>query len=196
MPDRRLNEMLQLPSRRETAEILGCAFVAAAICWYFGVDVWHAILLGCAITVTALAVLIGSAAPDALDLSWRPGKRSQREGSRSDVANLSRSLRSGWGYVGLTAERQLQQIARRRLALEGLDLGNADHRPAIEQRIGAASYRVLVRPHGRMPTLRALISCLDALDALDSTHYPVPPPRSRRWDLSRIPSSLGRARER
>ena len=196
MRDRRLKEMLHLPGRRATIEILGAAFLIAAICWYFGVDAWHAILLGCAITVTALAVLVGSSAPDALELSWRPGKRARREGSRSDVANLSGSLRSGWGYVGLTAERKLQQIARRRLALEGLDLGNADHRSAIEQRIGAASYRVLVRPHGRLPRLRGLVSCLDALDAIDSTHYPAPPPRPRRWDLPRIPFSLGRARER
>lgn len=196
MRDRHLNEMLHLPSRRVTIEILAAACVIAVICWYFGVDGWHAILLGCAITVTALAVLVGTAAPDALDLSWRPGKRAQREGSRSDVANLSRSLRSGWGYVGLTAERQLQQIARRRLALEGLDLGNADHRSAIEQRIGAASYRVLVRPHGRLPRLGGLLKCLDALDAVDSTHYPVSPSRSRRWGLATIPFSLGRARER
>ena len=113
MGNRRLIEMLHLPSRREMIEIFGAGFLIAVLCWYFGVDAWHAILLGCAITVTALAVLVGSSAPDALELSWRPGKRASREGSRSDVANLSSSLRSGWGFVGLTAERQLQQIARR-----------------------------------------------------------------------------------
>ena len=191
-----LIEMLHLPSRREMIEIFGAGFLIAVLCWYFGVDAWHAILLGCAITVTALALLVGSSAPDALDLSWRPGKRASREGSRSDVANLSSSLRSGWGFVGLTAERQLQQIARRRLAVEGLDLRNADHRSAIEQRIGAPAYRVLVSPAGRLPRLRSLISCLDALDAIDSTHYPAPQQRARRWDLPGIPFSPGRARER
>jgi hypothetical protein len=105
MRGRRLNEMLHLPSRRETFGILGAGILTAAICWYFGDDVWHAILLGCAVTVTALALLVGSSAPDALDLDWRSGRRARREGSRSDVANLSASLRSGWGYVGLTAER-------------------------------------------------------------------------------------------
>jgi hypothetical protein len=196
MRNRQLIGMLHLPSRRETIEILGAGLLIAVLCWYFGVDAWHAILLGCAITVTALALLVGSSAPDALDLSWRPGKHARREGSRSDVANLSSSLRSGWGFVGLTAERQLQQIARRRLALEGLDLKNADHRSAIEQRIGTRAYRVLVSPAGRLPSLRALLNCLDALDAIDSTHYPAPQPRARRWDLPGIPFSLGRARER
>jgi hypothetical protein len=188
--------MPHLPSRRKTIEILGAGFLIALLCWYFGVDAWHAILLGCAITVTALALLVASSAPDALDLSWRPGKRASREGSRSDIASLSSSLRSGWGFVGLTAELRLQQIARRRLALEGLDLKNAEHRSAIEQHIGTPAYRVLVRPGGRLPRLRALLSCLDALDAIDPTNYPAPQPRARRWDLPGIPFSLGRARER
>ena len=196
MRDRWLKEMLRPPTRRQVRETLGAGFGIALICWYFGVDVWHAVLLGCAITVTALALLVGSSAPDSLDLSWRPGRRAHREGSRSDVANLSSSLRSGWGFVGLTAERQLQQIARRRLALEGLDLKNADHRPAIESRIGTRAYRALVSTQGRVPTMRTLLHCLDALDAIDSTHYPAPQPRARRWDLPVIPFSLGRARER
>lgn len=196
MRNLRLIQLLHLPSRRETIEILGAGFLITVICWYFGVDAWHAILLGCAITVTALALLAGSTAPDALEVSWRPGKRASREGSRSDVASLSSSLRSGWGFVGLTAELRLQQIARRRLALEGLDLNNAEHRSAIEQLIGASAYRVLVRPGGRLPSLRALLSCLNALDAIDSTNYQAPQRRARRWDLPGIPFSLGRARER
>lgn len=188
--------MLHLPSRRETGKILGAGCLIALICWYFGVDIWHAILLGCAITVIALALVVGSSAPDARDLSWHPGERERREGSRSDVANLASSLRGGWGFVGLTAERQLQQIARRRLALEGLDLDNAAHRPAIERRIGARTYRLLVRSKRRVPTLRALVRCLDTLDAIDSTHYPAPQPRARRRDPPRIPFSLGRPRAR
>ena len=191
-----LNDTLHLPSRRELVEVLGAAVLIAVICWYFGVDVWHSILLGCAITVAALAVLAGASAPDARELSWQPGKRTRKDGSRSDVSNLSSSLHSGWGFVGLTAERQLQQIARRRLALEGLDLQNADHRPAIERRIGARAYRALVSPRGRVPSLRALINCLNALDAIDPTHYPAPPPRARRWDLPGIPFHPGRPRDR
>ncbi len=193
MHSQRLNEVLHLPSRRETRKILGAGFLIAVICWYFGVDVWHAILLGCAITVIALALSVGYAAPNARDLSWRGGRHARREGSRSEIADLSASLRGGWGYVGLTAQERLRQIARRRLALEGLDLGNAEHRSAIERRIGAGAYRVLVSSQGRVPRLRALLNCLDALDSI---HYPAPQPRARRWDLPGIPLHLGRTHER
>ena len=125
---RTLTEMLRLPTRREAIRTLCAGVLIAAICWYFGVDVWHAILLGCAMTVTALAVFAGTSAPDARDLSWRPGKRVRNDGSRNDVASLSSSLHAGWGVVGLTAERRLHEIARRRLALDGLDLQNVDDR--------------------------------------------------------------------
>jgi hypothetical protein len=185
--------MVRLPSRRQATQILGAAFLLAVICFYFGVDAWHAILLGCAITVTGFALHVGSMASDARDLSWRPGNRSSRAGSRNEVANLSRSLRAGWGFVGLTAERRLNEIARRRLALEGLDLRNPEHQPAIELLIGGAAYRVLRSRQGRVPSLRALTYTLDMLDAIDSTHYPVPQPRARRWGpLPAIPFSLGR----
>lgn len=185
VPNQQLNEMLDRHSRRETGRILGAGFLIAAICWYFGVDLWHAILLGCAITVASLVLVVGASARDARNRGWRPGKRARRAGSRSDVANLSSSLRGGWGYVGLTAEEQLQQIARRRLALEGFDLDNAEHRSAIERRIGAEAYRALVSSQGRVPKLRALLDCLDALDAIDEAHYPAPRPRARRRRLAK-----------
>jgi hypothetical protein len=194
--NRRVNQMLRLPSRRELEKVVGAAFLIGVICWYFGVDVWHAILLGCAITVTALALLVGSSATDARDLSWRAGKRPRSEGSRSEIANLSSSLKGDWGFVGLTAERQLQQIARRRLALEGLDLSNAQQRSAIESRIGTQAYRVLVNRRGRVPSLLALVKCLDALDAIDPSRYPQPQQRARRWALPGIPFGLGRAHGR
>jgi hypothetical protein len=191
-----LTDMLRLPTRREALQTLGAGVLVAAICWYFGVDVWHAILLGCAITVTALACLAGGSAPDARDLGWRPGKRVGKAGSRNDVASLSSSLHAGWSLVGLTAQRRLYEVARRRLALDGLDLQNADDRPAIESRIGAPTYRILMSSKSGRLTLRRLMYCLDMLDAIDSNHYPVPQPRSRRWDRQSIPFTLGRARER
>ena len=193
---RTLTEMLRLPTRREAIRTLCAGVLLAAICWYFGVDVWHAILLGCAITVTALAVFAGTSAPDARDLSWRPGKRVRNDGSRNDVASLSSSLHAGWGVVGLTAERRLHEIARRRLALDGLDLQNVDHRLAIERRIGGRACQILVRGQSRRLRLRTLRYSLDMLDAIDSNHYPTPQPRSQGWDPQSILSSLWRARER
>jgi len=170
--------MLRL-SRREASRIVCAAILIAALCWYFGADVWHAVLLGCAITVLGLAVGAATSAPEARDLSWLGGVRTRREGSRNDVASLSSSLHAGWGFVGLTAERRLQQLARRRLALEGLDLQNANHRVAIEGRIGTRAYRVLVLDRRRQLRLRTLMHCLQVLDALNPTYYPTPQARLR-----------------
>ncbi len=196
MGRRTLIEMLRLPTRRETIRTLCAGLSIAVVCWYFGVDVWHAILLGCAITVIALAAVAGTSTPDARDLSWRPGKRVRNDGSRNDVASLSSSLHAGWGFVGLTAERRLHLIAARRLALDGLDLRDAEHRLAIERRIGGRAYRILQRGQRRRLRLRTLRYSLDMLDAIDPNHYPTPMPRSQGWDLQSTLTSLGRARER
>lgn len=194
MDVRTLTAMLSRPQRREPLKSLAAGLGIALICWYFGVDVWHSILLGCAITVIGLACQAGTLALDARELGWRPGSRSHSAGSRNDVASLSASLRVDWWFVGPTADRRLHEIARRRLVLDGLDLGNPEHQAAIERRIGAPAYRVLARRKSRRLTLRMLIHCLDALDATDPTHYPAPA-RARRRDLRWIPFSLGRARE-
>ena len=194
MREHGLGERLRLPTRRETVSAVAAAALAAFICWYFGVNVWHSILLGCAATVASFAVMAGGSPPELRDLSWRHRSR-KRLGARNEIARLSQSLRSGWEPVGLTAERRMHQIARRRLALEGLDLLNRDHRDAIERLIGGRAYRTLVHPLGRRPRLRALLHCLDALDANDAEHYTPPQPHSRRMpDL--IPSNLRRPRER
>lgn len=191
-----LTGIVRLPSRSEAVRGLSAAALIAVICWFFGVDAWHSILLGCAITVAILAGTVMTSSPEAEDLSWRHGKGAGSEGSRNDVANLSYSLNAGWGRVGLTAGRRLHQIARRRLALEGLDLQNADHGPAIERRIGRPAYRILMRSDKRRLRLGTLMSCLDALDAIDSTHYPAPQPGSRRRRPNLIPARVGRTRER
>lgn len=183
---------LRPPNRRAAVQVLCVAAPVAALCWYFGVDVWHSILLGCAITVAVLACGAATSAPDISDVGWRAGRKASRDGSRNDVASLSSSLRAGWGLVGLTAERQARQIARRRLALEGLDLADPAHRPAIERRIGGSAYRVLTRQSHRRLRMRTLLSCLDALDTLDPAYYPVPLRRSRVAGARRTPSTSPR----
>lgn len=157
--------------RRNTLITVGVAALIAAICWYFGVDVWHSILLGCAITVLILAVAMASSAPVPDERTPDHGRR-RADGSRSDVAILSRSLRVGWGTVGLTAERRLHRIAVHRLALEGLYLDNPEHRELIERRVGTRVYRTLTRTNRRGMRRRTLVHCLGALDALNPNYYP------------------------
>ena len=168
------------PRRPEWRRVLVGGVLVAVICWYFGVDAWHSILLGCAITVTALACLLGMSAADAREVSWHLVQRASRRGSRSDLVGLSAALRGGWGYVGLSAEGRLQQIARQRLDLEGLDLRNPQHRAAIEQLIGTTAYRALAPGRrNRVIRLHRLVHCLDMLAAIAFAHYPVPAARPR-----------------
>jgi hypothetical protein len=159
--------------------VTGIAVLVAAICWYFGANVWHSILLGSAITVAWMASVAGTAYPEIRDLGWRHGDRAINTGSRNDVANLSWSLRSGWAFVGRQAEWRLRDIARRRLALEGLDLNDPADGPAIQARIGRPVYRVLIRTSGkRRLRRRTLLNCLDALDGLNPSYYPAPQPHA------------------
>ncbi|MGH2861939.1 MAG: hypothetical protein ACRDLT_10610 [Solirubrobacteraceae bacterium] len=173
--------MLLLLNCRAAVRLVGAGVLIGVVCWFFGLDAWRASLSGCSVTVAGLVLLSGSSDPDSRDLGWRRSGRARQRGSRSDVASLSSLLHPGWGYVDVVAFERLQSLVRRRLLLEGLDLDQADQRSAIERRIGPETYGVLAGRQGRVPTLRALISCLDALDETDSTHYPAPQPRARPW---------------
>ncbi len=190
----RLTDSLTLPGRTQALQVLAVAAVVAVICWYFGVNVLHALLLGVAITVIAFVCLVVTLTPQARDIAWRARKQAGGKGSRTDVANLSGALKGGWGQVGRTAERRLWQLARRRLALEGLDLQSAEHRTAIEARIGRTAYRTLKRTGKGGVRLRTLVHCLDTLDALNPTYYPAPQADPRQSRVSMIPRR--RARER
>jgi hypothetical protein len=190
---RRAGQALHRLNLRTTLAAGAATLVLGAIAWYFGNDVWHAILIGCAVTALFFAARTGWSIPAVRDLSWRYRQRGT-EGTRNEVATLARSLRSGWGGVGLTAERRLRQLARRRLALEGLDLRDDEHREAIERRIGASSYRLLTRPDGPRPRLRAVLQTLDLLDGLNADHYAAPQGGVRRGTPNR--PNLRRNRER
>ncbi len=171
------------------------AAVIALVCWYFGASAWHAIALGAAITVAWLAADAAASAAGGGEPAWRPLRRGSADGARRDVDSLAWSLRGGLGGVGLAAERELRQVARHRLALEGLDLGDPAQRGAIERRIGASAYRALTRRRWGRLRLASLARVLDALDALNPVYYPLP----RGGGLAhRGPSPAGprRARER
>jgi hypothetical protein len=140
--------------------------VLCAVAWYLGANVWHAILLGGAITVVLRAAALVSE-PEELGFSWRPDRRSRARGGRSDVTNLAMSVRPRWGRTGVTADRRVVEIARRRLALRHLDLKNPDHRAQIQQLVGSRAYRSLTREDYRGMRLHSLQRCLDALDSLE-----------------------------
>lgn len=191
-----LLQVLRALNRRVTIRILLAALLIAAVCWYFGADVAHSIMIGSAATTLGLIFLIANDNPDFGNTGWRSETRTNQQGARRDVAQLSRSLRGSYGRVGRAAVTQAQRLARQRLARYQLDLLNPADRPRIEHLIGHHAYAVLVRGERRPPLLRSFIHCLNALDALDPTKPITLRPRSRPWFLNFTPRRPRRARER
>jgi hypothetical protein len=168
------------PKRRATVRILILALLAAALCWYFGANALHAILIGGVVTTVGVIGLVASETPDLIVIDWRSAGRPNRHGARSDVAELSWTLRGSFGRVGSPAVWRARRLARQRLARHQLDLLNPADRPEIERLIGRRAYAVLVSGERRSPLLRTFVHCLDALDALDPARPSTPPSGSRR----------------
>lgn len=193
-----LRQLTRPPERRTTIGVLAVAFLFALIFWYFGADVWHAILIGAGITLVALLGWLAMAIQVG-DSPWSSRGRSNQAGSRSDISELSWSLR---GNSGTAAVWRLRRIARQRLVRHHLDLDNAADRHRIEQLIGRQAYVVLARGRRRQVRLRALLRCLDALDALaamdpaDTVRAMTPAPRAGRRPLTFTRPRPRRARER
>jgi hypothetical protein len=159
-----LASLVRPPRRRQVAVLLlGTAF-AAALCWFAGMDAWHAGTVG---LVLAAAGLCAIAVPDHRDAAWPEVAGPDGEGARWDVARLSWSLRPKRGRIPQAGLVRVQELARHRLALRGLDLADPDDRAAIERLIGTAAYATVALPAARPPRVRAVVHCLDMLDRLD-----------------------------
>ncbi len=171
--------LVRAPQRRATIWALVVAVLVAVTCWYFGVDVWHSVLLGSVLTTLGLVSMVVTADGDLGNTDWRGGARPSRDGARGEVAELSWSLRTNYGRVNHKALSRVRQLARHRLAQHQLDLNDPADRPEVELLIGRSAYAVLVR-NERRPLLRSFLHCLDALDAMDHTRPTAPPSRRRR----------------
>jgi hypothetical protein len=190
--------LVRLPPRRVTIWAVIVAVLVAAVCWYFGADLWHSVLLGSVLTTVGLITMVGTPDRAIANTDWRGDAGTNRVGSRGEVAELSWSLRTSYGRVDNKAVSRARQLARRRLALRQLDLNDPADRPAIEALIGRSTYAILVTRE-RRPLLRSLLHCLDALDALDTlspTMPAAPPSKPRRHMPTFLRHRLRRARER
>jgi hypothetical protein len=192
---RSLLGLVRLPERRATALALIVALLTAAFCWYFGVDVWHSVLLGSVLTTVGLITMVATADGDLGSTAWRGGASPSRDGARGEVAELSWSLRTNYGRVNHKAVLRVRQLARHRLAQHQLDLNDPADRRGVELLIGRRAYAALVLSD-RRPLLRSFLHCLDALDAMDGVRSTAPPSRRRRQGpLVLVPHRLRRARE-
>lgn len=157
-----------------SALVLGAAAVTGVVCWYFGTDVWHALMTGAAV---AAAGLVWVALPEQPITRWRGIQRAPHEGTRQDVLQLSWSVRPRYGRVRDSALRRVQELARSRLALHHLDLLDPRDRPEIERRLGRTAYATLRSTGRRPPFLWSVVRCLDALDRLDPPRHTEETPR-------------------
>ena len=187
--------ILRALDRWLTIRILLAALLIAGVCWYFGADVSHAILIGSAVTTLGLIFLNANDIPDVGNTDWQTDSGTNLQGARRDIARLSQSLRGSHRRVGWEAVKQVQQVARHRLMLYQLDLLNPADRAGIEQLIGHDAYIILVRGERRPPFLRSFIHCLNALDALDPTKPITLRSRTRRWSPNFTLHLPRRARE-
>jgi hypothetical protein len=162
-------------TRRNVTIYLSTLVVALALAWWAGVDAGHALAFAGAGVVV---VFLWRTAPGQDATAWpRPGRRPQH-GARDDVARLAWSLgtnrdRSGVDAVGL---RRVRTLARARLALHGLDLGDSEQRDRIEALIGAPAYDVVRPSRAIRPSLRELEVCVLALQRVGTGAPAVPSP--------------------
>jgi hypothetical protein len=188
---RRVVGPVRLPRWPTTIRVLVVGFVVAAICWYFGADVGHSILLGSVLTTVGLVGSTRRPVHDRGANDWQRDEVRNRDGARNDVDELSWSLRTHFGRVGAGALRRVLRLAELRLAMFGLDVRDPADRGAIEQLIGRRAYAPLA-PHARRPpSLRSLLHCLDALDSLNASR-PTASARKPRRRYSILASDLPR----
>ena len=173
--------ILRALDRWLTIRVLLAGLLVAGVCWYFGADVSHTILIGSAITTLGLIFLNANDIPEVGNTDWQTDSGTNLQGARRDIARLSQSLRGTHRRVGWEAVKQVQQVARHRLMLYQLDLLNPADRAGIEQLIGHHAYAILVRGERRPPFLRSFIHCLNAVDALDPAKPITLRSRTRRW---------------
>jgi hypothetical protein len=154
-------------SARRPVLVVVAAVLIGAACWYFGMDVPHAVTVAVALLAVGVAWFVADG-DDATE--WAHGAAAPGEGVRQDVSRLAWSLRAHRAGIPAAGLRRVHQLAAERLGRRGLDVDSPADRAAIERMLGRAAYSVL-HPGDRRIRLTTVIACLDALDWLE-THAP------------------------
>lgn len=154
-----LADLIRPPRHRRVVLSAVGVVLVAGIAWYLGLDTWNAIELG---GVLLALVILWILPPRGEHADRAVSSQAVPQGYRRDVAELSRSLHARTGRV--------RGVAAQRLATQKLNLDDPADRAGIERLIGAGTYSTLLPDAQRLPTLRALLHCLDMLDRLDRQH--------------------------
>lgn len=153
-------------SGRRPVLAVAAALLIGAACWYFGMDVPHAVTVTVALLAVAAAWWVAGDGADAA--GWESGSAAPGEGVRQDVSRLAWSLRAHRTGIPSAGLRRVHLLAAERLARRGLDVDSADDAAAVERMLGRSAYSVL-HPGDRRIRIGAVIACLDALDRLERT---------------------------
>lgn len=155
------------------AGVLGAT--TAVVLWLVGLSWAFAVAFG---IVAATLAIIGSGLTDADAPIALRSDPPPRAGQRSDIVQLSWSLRparAGSGRFGMrdrpvhgAAVRRLRRFAGRRLAGHGLDLADPEDRDRLSRLLGAEVVSVLTSRSDDV-SLTTINACLDALDALEQS---------------------------
>lgn len=98
--------------------------------------------------------------------AWPPRSSPFVGGVRREVQELSWSFSSRSGTSGQEVLTHLRNLARRRLAVHGVDLSDPEHRPRVDALIGSRARAVLATPGDRPVRHRDAVACLDAVERL------------------------------
>jgi hypothetical protein len=156
--------------------ILASGLLVPALCWAVGVDIVHSLLIA---TVTlGAAALLGIAAQRQAPY-WPEAQEGRRTGNRREITRLSWMMTARRGGTDRQAVVRLRDLAQSRLARHGIDLLDPADRSRAMTALGADVFTILMQDTGSAPTHRALLRCVEALEALGSVEPPARPSLDR-----------------
>lgn len=153
-----------VPEKRPWRRSALWGFLAGGLMFVIGAPLPHSILVG-------LAILVAGPVLDAasIELHDRPEvpRRLRREGSRHELAKLTRYRGRRSRGPDEEAIRRLRTIARRRLADLGVEVDDPAQVPRARQLLGSFPYGVLLaQPSAPRISDRHFSHCIRAVEAL------------------------------
>lgn len=180
VPRGRIGRRGPIAGRRLAARLGAAAVALPAGAWAIGVN-WILSLLIAGVGAAAVAILELPAL--AQEPTWPVPEEHRRGGGRRELTNLSWMFTSRHGGIDPAALLRLRAIARRRLALRGIDLDAPADRERAIAALGQQGHAILLTEDAAALSHRQITVCIEALERLDpgsasSANPPGPNPAS------------------
>lgn len=139
-------------------------FLAGSLLFVAGLPLPNALVLGLA--VIAVSLVLDAARLEQHDRPELP-RHPRREGSRPELARLSRHAERRARGPNDEAVRRLRAVARRRLADISVEVEHPDHAARARALLGGAAFDTLFRaPQATRMSDRRFSRCIDAVESL------------------------------